>query len=70
MKKYLGSAMAVVMIVGLSGCADMGLTRSQRDTAIGAAVGGVAGSALVGGPVGTIGGAAVGGLIGHEVGKR
>jgi osmotically inducible lipoprotein OsmB len=68
--KYLGRTLAICAVVSLSACADMGLTRSQRDTAIGAGVGAVAGSALVGGPVGTIGGAAVGGLIGHEVGKR
>jgi osmotically inducible lipoprotein OsmB len=68
--KYLGRTLAICAVVSLSACADMGLTRSQRDTAIGAGVGAVAGSALLGGPVGTIGGAAVGGLIGHEVGKR
>ena len=68
--KYVGRTLAICAVVSLSACADMGLTRSQRDTAIGAGVGAVAGSALVGGPVGTIGGAAVGGLIGHEVGKR
>lgn len=68
-RKYLGRTVAVIAIVGLSGCA--GMTTSQRDTAIGAAVGGVAGSALTGGSaIGTIGGAAAGGLIGHEVGKR
>lgn len=67
---YVGRTLAICAVMSLSACADMGLTRSQRDTAIGAGVGAVAGSALVGGPVGTIGGAAVGGLIGHEVGKR
>ena len=66
--KYLGRAVAVCAVVSLSACA--GMTRSQQDTAIGAGVGAVAGSALVGGTVGTLGGAAVGGLIGHEVGKR
>ena len=67
--KYLGRAAAVCAIVGLSACA--GMTSTQRDTAIGAAVGGVAGSALTGGSaIGTIGGAAAGGGIGHEVGKR
>ena len=68
--KYVGRALAICAVVSLSACADMGMTRTQRDTAIGAAVGGVAGSALLGGTVGTLGGAAVGGLIGHEVGKR
>lgn len=68
--QYLGRAVAVCAVVSLSACGGMGLTKSQQNTAIGAAVGGVAGSALIGGPAGTIGGAAVGGLIGHEVGKR
>jgi osmotically inducible lipoprotein OsmB len=69
MRKYVGRAVAICAIVGLSACS--GMTRQQQDTAIGAAVGGVAGSALTGGSaLGTIGGAAAGGLIGNEVGKR
>lgn len=68
--KYLGRTLAVCAVMSLGACADMGLTRSQQNTAIGAGVGAVAGSALLGGPIGTIGGAAVGGLIGHEVGRR
>jgi len=67
--KYLGRALAVCAVVSLSACA--GMTRSEKNTAIGAAVGGVAGSALTGGSaLGTIGGAAAGGLIGHEAAKR
>jgi osmotically inducible lipoprotein OsmB len=43
------------------------MTPQQRDTAVGAAIGGVGGAALTGGSaVGTVGGAAVGGVIGHE----
>lgn len=52
-----------------AGCANM----SERDkaTAIGAGVGGVAGSVLTDGSVGgTVGGAAVGGVIGNQVGKK
>ncbi len=46
-------------------------TPQQRDTAIGAAAGGVVGNVVTGGgTLGTIGGAAAGGVIGHEVGKR
>lgn len=68
-RKNLARTVAVCAVVGLSACG--GLTTSQRDTAIGAAVGGVAGSVLTGGStIGTVGGAAAGGLIGHEVGKR
>ncbi len=70
-RKLVGRAVAIGAIVSLSACAGMGLTTQQRDTAIGAAVGGVAGSALTGGSaLGTIGGAAAGGLIGNQVGKR
>ena len=67
--KHVARAATLLAVVGLTACG--GMTTSQRDTAIGAAVGGVAGSALTGGSaIGTIGGAAAGGLIGNEVGKR
>ena len=36
----------------------------------GAAVGGMAGSAMGGGTAGTVGGAVLGGVIGNEVGER
>lgn len=52
-----------------AGCGS--LTEREKATAIGAGVGGVAGSVLTdGGALGTVGGAAVGGVIGNEVGKR
>ena len=70
-RKYVTRSIAVVSIVGLSACAGMGLSPTERNTAIGAAVGGVAGSALTGGSaLGTIGGAAAGGVIGNQVGRR
>lgn len=70
-RKHVARTVAIASIVGLSGCAGMGLTTTERNTAIGAAVGGVAGSALTGGSaIGTIGGAAAGGLIGNQVGRR
>ena len=47
MNKYLGRALAICAIVSLSACS--GMTRTQQDTAVGAAVGGVAGAALTGG---------------------
>ncbi|MDC7707365.1 glycine zipper 2TM domain-containing protein [Vogesella indigofera] len=51
-------------IAALTGCA--GMTQNQKNAAIGAAIGGVAGSVLTGGDtLGTIGGAAVGGVIGN-----
>ena len=47
------------------------MTSTEKGTIAGAAVGGVAGSALTGGSaLGTIGGAAAGGIIGHEVGEN
>ena len=55
--------------VSLAGCS--GMSRQTRDTAAGAAIGGVAGSVLTGGSTtGTVGGAVVGGVIGHENGKK
>jgi len=62
------SIASAAMLVALSGCA--GMSTTDRDTIIGAGVGGVAGNILGGGALGTVGGAAVGGVIGHEVGKH
>jgi len=67
-KTLAASALAVVAVVGLSACSDM--SRRDRDLAIGAGTGALAGSALTGGStLGTLGGAAAGGVIGNEVGK-
>ncbi|TAM00046.1 MAG: glycine zipper 2TM domain-containing protein [Paraburkholderia sp.] len=57
----------VTAISSLSACDN--LSRRDRDTIIGAGVGGVAGAALAGGALATVGGAAVGGIIGNQVGK-
>jgi osmotically inducible lipoprotein OsmB len=57
--------------LGLAGCASM--SARDRNTAVGAAVGGVAGSVLTdGSAVGTLGGAAIGGVIGRgfDTGER
>lgn len=57
---------ACLLAAGLGGCANM--SARDRNTAIGAAVGGVAGSVLSNGSgVGTVGGAAVGGVIGNQI---
>jgi osmotically inducible lipoprotein OsmB len=57
---------AALLALGLSACAEM--SQRERNTATGAAVGGVAGAVLTGGSaVGTVGGAAVGGVIGNTV---
>jgi osmotically inducible lipoprotein OsmB len=64
-----GTAVAAVSLALLAGCSNM--STREKDTAIGAAVGGVAGSVLTGGsPVGTVGGAVVGGVIGNEVDRK
>jgi osmotically inducible lipoprotein OsmB len=56
------------LALGLTGCA--GMSNQDRNTAVGAGVGAVAGSVLTGGSaVGTVGGAAVGGVIGNQVNK-
>ena len=44
-------------------------TRQQLGVASGAVLGGVAGHALFGGPLGTVGGAAAGALVGNEMTK-
>lgn len=67
MRTYSASAIAAAVLIGLGGCA--GMSTQDRDTAIGAGVGGVAGNVLGGGLLGTAAGAVVGGVVGHEVGK-
>jgi osmotically inducible lipoprotein OsmB len=60
---------AALVALALGGCADM--SPSEKGTVAGAAIGGVAGSALSGGStLGTVGGAVAGGVVGHEVGKN
>ena len=54
--------------LALGGCAS-NPTDAQVGTGVGAVVGGAAGHAIFGGPVGTIGGAAAGALVGHELGE-
>jgi osmotically inducible lipoprotein OsmB len=64
--KLIASVSLAVAAVGLTGCGSM--STQDRNTAIGAGVGAVAGSVLTGGStVGTVGGAAVGGVIGNQV---
>jgi osmotically inducible lipoprotein OsmB len=68
MHSFAGSMIAAAVLLGLGGCGDM--STRDKDTAIGAGAGAVAGAVLTGGSaVGTVGGAAVGGLIGNQVGK-
>ena len=59
---------ATTLMVSLSGCSN--LSTRDKNTAIGAGVGAVAGAVLTGGSgIGTVGGAAIGGIIGNQVGK-
>ena len=56
-----GAALAA----SLGACADM--TPREHSTAVGAAVGGVAGAVLTGSPEGAAVGAAAGGVVGNQV---
>ncbi len=68
LQRFSTAAAALVVALGMAGCS--GMSQRDKNTAIGAGVGGVAGSVLSGGSaVGTIGGAAVGGVIGNQVDK-
>ena len=61
-------ATTFAIIFGLSACS--GMSTRDKNTAIGAGVGGVAGSVLTGGStLGTVGGAAVGGVVGNQIQK-
>lgn len=66
MKKLVVNSALIAVVLGLTACADM--SRQNKNTAVGAGVGAVAGAVLTGGSaVGTVGGAAVGGVIGNQV---
>jgi len=59
----LAIAASVVTALLLAGCGSM--SECEKSTAIGAGIGGVAGSVLTdGSTVGTVGGAAAGGVVG------
>jgi osmotically inducible lipoprotein OsmB len=56
----------VAMMILIAGCSN--LSTRQKNAAIGAGIGGVAGAVLTNGSAfGTVGGAAIGGVIGHGV---
>lgn len=66
--KLAVSSILFAVLVGTSGCS--GMSTREKNTAIGAGVGGVAGAVLTrGGTLGTLGGAAIGGVIGNQIGK-
>lgn len=64
LKKTLAATLAIATLAGCSG-----MSTRDRNTAVGAAVGGVAGSALTNSTAGTLGGAAIGGYIGNRSGR-
>ena len=62
-------SVAAAALIALTGCGT-NPTNAQVGTAAGAVLGGVAGNAVFGGTLGTVGGAAAGAVIGNEVGKK
>jgi osmotically inducible lipoprotein OsmB len=64
MKSKILAAVAAATMIGLTGCGSM--DRQTAGTLGGAAVGGVVGNSVFGGPLGTLGGAAAGGYIGNR----
>ena len=67
-KKLATSTLALAVLLGAGGCSSM--STRDKNTAVGAGIGAVAGAVLTGGSsIGTVGGAAVGGVIGNQVGK-
>lgn len=67
-KKRNAAIVSIALLLSLSGCSTM--STRDKNTAVGAGVGAVAGAILTGGSgIGTVGGAAVGGVIGNQIGK-
>lgn len=64
---YLGKKLLVILLMlEITACSN--LSTRQKNAAIGAGIGGVAGAVLTNGSAfGTVGGAAIGGVIGHGV---
>jgi osmotically inducible lipoprotein OsmB len=67
MKRLIILAVSAILL-NLAACG--GMTTRQKDTAIGAALGGAVGAATTDSALGTVGGAAIGGVIGNQVGKK
>jgi len=65
-QRFVLRAVAVAALLSLGACA--GMSARDKNTAVGAGIGGVAGAVLTGGSgVGTVGGAVVGGVIGNQI---
>ena len=67
MRKSTVTSLFTVMLLTASLSACTGMTTKQRNIAVGAAVGGVAGNVIGGDAVSTLGGADLGGLVGSQV---
>jgi osmotically inducible lipoprotein OsmB len=66
--KQLTSLIALTCTISMTACS--GMSTHDKNTAVGAGIGAVAGAVLTGGSaLGTVGGAAVGGVIGNQIGK-
>ncbi|WP_373740416.1 glycine zipper 2TM domain-containing protein [Neisseria sp.] len=66
MKSMIVKTVALLAVAGsLTACESM--TRTQRNAAIGAGIGGLAGHAIGGNTGSTLGGAALGGVIGSQI---
>jgi len=64
--RLITSVAVALLALSLGACTNM--STRDKNTAAGAAIGGVAGAVLTGGStVGTVGGAAVGGVIGNQI---
>ncbi len=64
--RLITSVAVALLALSLGACSNM--STRDKNTAAGAAIGGVAGAVLTGGStVGTVGGAAVGGVIGNQI---
>ena len=67
-KRAAGVLVVVMATLSVTACGHM--SKSDRNTAIGAGVGAVGGAVLTdGSTLGTLGGAALGGIIGHQTGR-
>lgn len=66
--KLIGKSLVIAMtVISLSACGNM--SRTQKDTAAGAAIGAAAGYMLGGNTASALGGAALGGVVGSQVHK-
>ena len=66
--KLIGKSFLIPMtVISLAACGHM--SRTQKNTTTGAAIGGAAGYMLGGNTATTLGGAALGGVIGSQVNK-